>query len=256
MSEPIYSADRSLYGKLRRRASKLIYRKRARLEGLKRPLITFSFDDAPQSALTEGARILEAYDARGTYFISTGLMGNESHLGKYLTGDEVRALSDRGHEIACHTYEHLDCGRTDANTIAHSLARNRAELSALGVTGISTFAYPYGDVSPQAKSVLSRTYASARALHHGLITTGTDLNQAPAIGIEGENGEAVGIKWIEAARATKDAWLVLYTHDVREAPSTWGCTIKTFERLVRCAREHDFEIVTYAEGVRRATGTA
>ncbi|MDC7675419.1 polysaccharide deacetylase family protein [Asticcacaulis machinosus] len=252
MSEAIYSADRSLYGKLRRRVSKLIYRKPARLEGLKRPLITFSFDDAPQSALTEGAQILEAYGARGTYFISTGLMGNESHLGKYLTGNEVRQLADRGHEIACHTYEHLDCGRADAKTIAQSLAHNRAALAALGITGISTFAYPYGDVSPQAKAVLNNTYTSARALHHGLITTGTDLNQAPAIGIEGADGEANGLKWLEAARATPDSWLVLYTHDVRETPSTWGCTIKTFESLVKAARDHDFEIVTYAKGIRRA----
>lgn len=252
MSEAIYSADRSLYGKLRRRVSKLMYRKPARLEGLKRPLITFSFDDAPQSALSEGARILETYDTRGTYFISTGLMGAESHLGAYLTGDEVCEVADRGHEIACHTFEHLDCGRAKAQTIAASLERNRAELAALGVTGISTFAYPYGDVSPQAKSVLSRTYSSARALHHGLITTGTDLNQAPAIGIEGEHGEAAGLKWIETARATPDSWLVFYTHDVRETPSTWGCTIKTFERLVKTARDLDFEIVTYAQGVRRA----
>ncbi|OYW81969.1 MAG: polysaccharide deacetylase [Asticcacaulis sp. 32-58-5] len=253
MSEAIYNADRSVYGKLRRRVSKLIYRKPARLEGLKRPLITFSFDDAPQSALTEGARILEAYDARGTYFISAGLMGAESHLGAYLTGNEIRELADRGHEIACHTYEHLDCGRANAQTIAHSLELNRAELAVLGVTGISTFAYPYGDVSPQAKSVLSKTYASARALHHDLITTGTDLNQAPAIGIEGDDGEAVGLKWLETARATRNSWLVLYTHDVREAPSSWGCTIKTFETLVKSARDHDLEIVTYAEGVRRAT---
>ena len=54
----VYSADRSLKGKLRRRFAKLVSRRPARL-ALDRPMVTFAFDDPPATATREGAAILE-----------------------------------------------------------------------------------------------------------------------------------------------------------------------------------------------------
>ncbi|MFT3996979.1 MAG: polysaccharide deacetylase family protein [Asticcacaulis sp.] len=250
--EDAYSADRSLYGKLRRRASKWLYRKPARLSGLKRPLLTFSFDDAPQTAAEAGAQILEARGLRATYFISAGLMGHDSHFGLYADAGHIRALSGHGHEIACHTLTHIDCGQAKGRDIAASVDENQTCIQSLGLPRSTTFAYPYGDVSPQAKAVLAPRYASARGLHHGLITRGTDLNQAPAVGIEGKDGEALALGWMQKAAQTPDSWLVLYTHDVRDTPSPWGCTPQTLETLADAAVSMGFEVVTYAEGAARA----
>lgn len=247
-----YSADRSLYGKLRRRLARLMTTKPARLNGLVRPLLTISFDDAPVSAAHEGAAILERHGVRGTYFISAGLSGQESHLGRYTEAADIQALAKAGHEIACHTLSHLDCGRAKGASIAAELDANRQALISLGVPAPRTFAYPYGDVSPAAKAVLNTRFMASRALHHGLITAGTDLNQAPAVGIEGGDGETTARQWLERAAATSDSWLILYTHDVRETPSSWGCTPEVLERLVRDALFKGFEIVTFEEGARRA----
>jgi hypothetical protein len=71
-----YSADRSLRGKLRRRYVRLLERKRVRF-ALERPMLSISFDDAPVSAADDGAKIVEAADARATYFISAGLCGRD-----------------------------------------------------------------------------------------------------------------------------------------------------------------------------------
>lgn len=251
MDQP-YSADRSLYGKLRRRLARAMSRKPASLV-LRRPMITFSFDDAPASAAAEGARILERHGLHGTYFISAGLMGAESHLGAYARVDEVKALNAAGHEIACHTFSHLDCGKASSAAIAADLDRNAQVLKQMGLPQCRTFAYPYGDVSPQAKTLIGQRFLAGRALHHGLIASGADLNQAPAIGIEGACGEQTAREWMERAKA-QSAWLVLYTHDVRDNPSSWGCTPEVFERLVVRALEMRFEVVTFAEGVRRALG--
>ncbi|MBP2161646.1 MULTISPECIES: polysaccharide deacetylase family protein [Asticcacaulis] len=247
-----YSADRSLYGKLRRRLARLVATKPARLSGLSRPLLTISFDDAPVSAAHEGAAILERHGARGTYFISTGLSGQESHLGRYTDAADIRALHAAGHEIACHTLTHLDCGRAKGTAIAAELDANHDALIALGVPAPRTFAYPYGDVSPASKDVLNTRFTASRALHHGLVVTGTDLNQAPAVGIEGADGEDVARHWLARAAAMPDSWLILYTHDVREKPSSWGCTPQVLERLVSEAVAKDFEIVTFEDGTRRA----
>lgn len=253
-NDRIYSADRSLYGKLRRRASKLVHRRPARLPHLARPLLTFSFDDAPQSAAVAGASIIERYGWRATFFISSGIMGEDSHFGHYTTADQIRALHARGHEIACHTFTHIDCGQASARAIEASLEHNQNRLVGLSLPRSETFAYPYGDVSPQAKALLSSRYLAARALHHGLIVTGTDLNQTPAVGIEGRGGEAAALDWMRRTKAHPQSWLVLYTHDVREDPSPWGCTPQTLKTLAEAAKTLDFEVVTYGEGARRATG--
>ena len=57
--------------------------------------------------------------------------------------------------------------------------------------------------------------------------------------------------WMNRAVEAK-AWLVLYTHDVRHNPSDWGCTPQALERLIIQALEMHFDIVTFAEGARRA----
>jgi len=250
-----YSADRSLYGKLRRRLARMVHTRPARLDALVRPLLTISFDDAPASAATTGAAILKRHGVRGTYFISAGLMDTESHLGRFAGPDEIRTLYAAGHEIACHTFSHFDCGRGSGTDIVRELDENRKALAALGLPPATTFAYPYGDVSPQAKAVLDPRFTASRALHHGLITVGSDLNQTPAVGIEGADGEQVALDWLARAQ-TEKAWLVLYTHDVRENPSSWGCTPEVLERLVVTARDMGFDCVTYAEGAARASGQA
>ncbi len=249
MSDTPYSADRSLYGKLRRRVARMVTTKPAHLD-LMRPMLTLSFDDAPVSAAEAGAAILERHGVRGTYFISAGLGGRDSHLGRYTSLEDVARLAAAGHEIACHTFSHLDCGKARASDIAAELDANRGALNAIGVEA-TTFAYPYGDVSPWGKALINDRFLAGRALHHGLVTTGTDLNQAPGVGIEGQDGYRVARAWMDRAAAV-NGWVVLYTHDVRETPSDWGCTPLVLERLVTRALESGFDIVTFDEGARRA----
>jgi len=48
--------------------------------------------------------------------------------------DEIRALHQRGHELGCHTYSHLDCSRVTAPQIVDDLRRN-ADAFAASPTG-------------------------------------------------------------------------------------------------------------------------
>ena len=83
-----YSADRSLKGKVRRRWARLVDRRSSGVT-LDRPMVSFSFDDAPQSAALAGARLLEERGLRGTYFISAGLAGQEGPMGRNASLHEV-----------------------------------------------------------------------------------------------------------------------------------------------------------------------
>jgi peptidoglycan/xylan/chitin deacetylase (PgdA/CDA1 family) len=245
-----YEADRSLRGKLRRRYSRLIHRRPLTLPA-GRPMITFGFDDVPATAVSNGAPVLEDAGVRGTFYVCAGLEGQTGPMGAYGGASETERLLDAGHEVACHTFSHLDCGQAGAAAIAEDVRRNGEALAALGRPSLQSFAYPYGDVSLSAKRVLGSRFSTLRTVQAGLIRTGSDANQLPAVGIEGDKGEAVALAWMERA-ARSHAWLALYTHDVQAAPSPWGCTPGALARLVRTATELGFEIVTMEQGAARA----
>lgn len=240
-----YHADASLKGKLRRRVARLAHR-RPLVIAPHRPMLSFSFDDAPLTAATTGARLLEARGLRGTYYVSAGLSGQDAPMGVCAGADDYRRLAEAGHEIACHTFSHLDCGRASAAQASAEADQNAAALADWGVSQLVSFAYPYGDVAPGPKGALAGRFSTLRGLHHGIIEKGTDLNQAPAVGIEGENGEAAARRWMDEALVRK-AWLILYTHDVAPLRSPWGCTPDGFAKIIDEALEAGFEVGTVGE---------
>ena len=247
-----YSADRSLKGKVRRRWARVVHRRPLSAK-IERPIVSVTFDDAPASAVETGATILEAHGTRGTFYISAGLDGRDGPMGRYGEMAAYRGLAERGHEIACHTYSHLDCGQASTSDMQADLDRN-AEIFADAGIRADSFAYPYGDVSPAAKALMQVRFGSLRALHPGLIQAGVDLNQLPAVGIEGASGETTARGWLERALRQK-AWLILYTHDVRADASDWGCTPQALERLLAQARAGGADILPVNAAIRSLTAT-
>nr|MBP8246767.1 polysaccharide deacetylase family protein [Phenylobacterium sp.] len=217
-----YSADRSLRGKLRRRLVRLV-NTRPLVTAPSRPMVSFTFDDAPLTAAVAGAALLETRGLAGTYYVSAGLSGTEAPMGVCAEPVDYKRLAKAGHEIACHTYSHLDCGQASGPAALADVMRNAEAVADWDVGEMVSFAYPYGDVAGGPKGTLGKRFSTLRALHHGLVEKGTDLNQVPAVGIEGPEGETVARMWLAQAKA-KNAWLILYTHDVRPDPSPWGCT--------------------------------
>lgn len=244
-----YGADRSLRGKIRRRVARLVHRRPLQVDP-GRPMISFSFDDAPLTAALTGAKVLESRGLRGTFYVSAGLAGTDAPMGVCAGPEDYRRLAEAGHEIACHTYSHIDCGRASAHDAESEADRNAQVLAAWGAPKLESFAYPYGDVSIGPKGVLAQRFSTLRGLHHGLIEKGVDLNQAPAVGIEGENGEDAARRWMGQAQARK-AWLILYTHDVAPDRSPWGCTPDAFARLIDEALSGGFEVGTVGQIARK-----
>jgi peptidoglycan/xylan/chitin deacetylase (PgdA/CDA1 family) len=249
----VYRPDLSLKGKLRRRLVRFQHRRPVRQPGLG-PMISFCFDDVTETAFSVGAAALEARGLRGSFFVCAGLLGETGHMGAYATRDQVVRAAAAGHEIGCHTFSHLDCAQAAAAAIDRDLDRNQEALACLGIHRPKTFAFPFGDVSAEAKRVAGRRFRLSRALHHGLIARGADLNQAPAVGIEGDDGEAVARRWMQAA-LHRDAWLILYTHNIGPDAGEFGCSAEAFTRLLDDAIAQRFDIVTVAQGVDKLGGS-
>src|SRR5687768_10497192 len=76
------------------------------------PLISFTFDDFPRSALHVGGAILKRFGLVGTYYASLGLMGTEAPTGSIFDLEDLRILLEQGHELGSHTFDHLHAWET------------------------------------------------------------------------------------------------------------------------------------------------
>ena len=241
-------------GKLRRELSRLSSRRPVRA-GVERPMVSFSFDDVPLTAASTGAELLEARGARGTFYVCGGLVGRPGPMGDLATAAHLRALAERGHEIACHTFSHPDCGRLAGAAFGDEVERNTAALEAWGLPAPATFAYPYGEVSPENKRRAAARFTLARSVRRAVVKRGSDLAQAPAVGLVGPQSSDTARRWLERARRA-NGWIIFYTHDIREHPSAWGTTPEQLAAGLDAALENGFDIVTVADGARRLAAAA
>src|SRR5664279_1837053 len=114
----------------RRRAAKVFFRRPFTICP-QQPLISFTFDDFPRSALFGGGAILNRLGLAATYYASLGLMGKEAPTGQIFVADDLRVLYEQGHELGCHTYSHCDSWDTKTAVFESSVIENQAALEAL-----------------------------------------------------------------------------------------------------------------------------
>jgi peptidoglycan/xylan/chitin deacetylase (PgdA/CDA1 family) len=202
-------------------------------------VVSFTFDDFPRSAWVNGGAVLEKYDRRGTYYTAMGFAGTANKLGPMFELDDLRAAHVRGHEIACHTYTHRDCGRASPAAIAGEIDENAAALSAaLDGAPITNFAYPFGGVSLAAKRALNARFASCRGTGRGINHGTVDLADLLSTSIYSRNFDRDRFcQLIDDAQAS-DGWIIFYTHDVADEPSPFGCTPAQFQSIVAYAAEN------------------
>jgi peptidoglycan/xylan/chitin deacetylase (PgdA/CDA1 family) len=135
---------------------------RAMQSGARVPARTFviSIDDGRVNNFTEAFPVLQRYGFVATFYIPAGLPGTPGQSSR-MSYDQLAILANAGMEIANHTMTHASLPRVDATQLATEITgageRLRSELAARGVTtDITTFAYPYGRVSPAATELLAR----------------------------------------------------------------------------------------------------
>lgn len=199
------------------------------------PLISFTFDDFPLSGYSEGGRILEQYGARGTYFVSCSLLGADSISGPIATARDLAPLLQAGHELGCHTFEHLDGTKAPAGAFRQSIAANKAALTAI-VPGaeLPVFAYPLDGPDLGVKREVGRHFRACRGGGQTFNAGQADLNLLKAFFLDWKSRDDVAaIKRVIDGNTKATGWLIFATHDVVEAPSAYGCSPALFEEVVR-----------------------
>lgn len=220
--------------KYRRIVSKYLYRKIIKLQTT-RPIISFSFDDAPRTAFTNGGEILNKYGVAATFYVSLGLLGSDSPSGPIASIDNLHSASRDGHEMGCHTFRHEHSWDTKTKVFVQSVLKNRKALSEiLPEACFLSLAYPICGPKPETKREMGCLFSCCRGGEETFNVGNIDLNLLNAFFLDVRNSNTVDeVKKLIDKNTEVRGWLIFATHDIDDNPSRYGCTKEFFEKTVK-----------------------
>jgi peptidoglycan/xylan/chitin deacetylase (PgdA/CDA1 family) len=214
------------------------------------PLVSFTFDDVPESAYTNGAGILEERGTRGTFYIAAGICASHDTDWRVISRGQVRALHGQGHEIGCHTFSHVRVDRLDAPGLVEECRRNAELLHELcpGVV-VSNFCYPFGRVTLQRKLELLKRFDSCRGIYQGINAGTVDLSMLRVIELYDRTLTQEKFDRVLDETRARNGWLIFYTHDVAEVPSWIGCSPRLLRATVDAVQKAGMACLTIRQAL-------
>jgi peptidoglycan/xylan/chitin deacetylase (PgdA/CDA1 family) len=220
---------------------------------LSEPVVSFTFDDFPRSALHEGGRTLRERGWSGTYFAAGSFCGRRVDSLDYFDRDDLVQAAEHGHEIGCHTFGHLRLPETRPSAIEADLQRNADFIAeVLPAHRLSSFAYPFGDLHLGEKALIARCFPICRGIWPGLNAGRMDFAQLKAVSLERRMAEGLDVEvWLDRAQA-RCGWLIFFTHDVSDDPSPYGSSRRAFEAVADAVARRGIRVLP----VKNAAGLA
>lgn len=217
-----------------------------------KPMISFTFDDFPKSAAEAGADVMNAHDIKATYYTCSGMLEKTSILGELYDAGDLKRLIAQGHEIASHTHTHLDCSLASTTTVLAEIEQNRAILRELASRDSGEhLAWPYGETHVAAKRSAAKKLATARGILPGINKKGSDLMQLRAVPIGPDDASIEqGLNAIDTVEKT-GGWLIFFTHDVTENPTSYGTTPDRLRRLAERAQKSAAAVLPVSQAANK-----
>jgi peptidoglycan/xylan/chitin deacetylase (PgdA/CDA1 family) len=233
-----------LRGAYARRVAKWFGRRPFVIADSEQPIISFTFDDFPRSALSIAGTILEQYGVAGTYFVALGLIGETGPTGEIFHSEDLQPLFIRGHEVGCHTFHHYPAWETTPANYEASVDRNAATLVKIAPTaGLQTHSYPINYPRPATKRRIQRRFRACRGGGQAINRGTVDLNYLKSFFLEQSRDDFGAVEQIIHTNAALGGWLVFSTHDVCERPTKFGCQPAFFEKVVRLSIQSGAKIL-------------
>lgn len=102
--------------------------------------VVLTFDDGTITQYTEAIPVLKQYGYKGVFFIMTVTLGRAG----YISRQQVREISDMGHVIGCHTWDHHNVTFYTTNDWPLQLIKPTRLLEQITGRQVRYFAYPFG----------------------------------------------------------------------------------------------------------------
>jgi peptidoglycan/xylan/chitin deacetylase (PgdA/CDA1 family) len=231
----------------------LAARSQRRLQALCGPqgVVSFSFDDAPQTACRRGRGILEQHGCHGTWYVAGGLTDQLEEGRLCHSVADLKGLLLAGHHLGCHTFSHRLCNEMSSAEMAAELARNSLFLDELGVAADDRhFSFPLGAYDLASKRYAADHFAASRITGGGLQVGQVDLNGLQSERLYQGVISAAQVAALVQETAARKGWLIFYAHDVEENPSQWGCTPALLEAAVRASLDAGCKVLSVNQALR------
>jgi len=245
---------RSQAGRIRRTLLQAAFARRAELRQCG-PIVSFTFDDFPRTALTIGGSILRNYGFYGTYYTAMSLMDTCNGLGEHFRREDLSALLEDGHELASHTYGHTSSRSVSCSAFTADAVKGRMAVeSVAGKREAGNFAFPFGDVTLKTKREIGAKMASCRSIWGGFNGPVVDLNLLRANSLYGNQNQSDRIRKLIEQNEHRRTWLIFYSHDVQDNPSPFGCTPELLQLAVSFAAQTAGQVLTVGDVVAELNG--
>ena len=221
-----------------------------------RSMVSFTFDDVPLNVMENAVPVLDEHGVKGTFYVALGM---SKVNGEFMAEEHVRALTERGHHIGCHTFTHYSLREGSAEGLYEdAVAGKRALEPLVGGPSAEHFAFPYGAVSVRAKTLLRDVFATMRTSAPGINVGRVDLNYLRADNLysreKGVDLERVRRR-VQSIRR-RGGWLIFFTHGVSNDPGRFGTSSEDFRRVVEIVMESETPVLPVQDALSRLRGTA
>jgi peptidoglycan/xylan/chitin deacetylase (PgdA/CDA1 family) len=109
-------------------------------QGLPEKPVMLSFDDADLSQFEVAKPLLDQYGFKAAFFIMTVVLNKPG----YMKRDHIRQLSDEGHVIGSHTWDHMNVKKMAEHDWEIQIDKPSRQLREITGKPIVYFAYPFG----------------------------------------------------------------------------------------------------------------
>ena len=131
--------------------------------------VSLTFDDGIQEDYTLIAPHLDRYGLKGTFCINGAFIGDlDDHFAPRMTWEQCRELDARGHEIASHSWSHLNEYEISIEQTRQEIAKNDSAIQKeLGKRPLTYF-FPFNAYTPEALEAAMEHRVACRLYQFGL----------------------------------------------------------------------------------------
>ena len=141
-------------------------------------------------------------------------MGKHAAAGKIFEEQDLALLLKQGHELGCHTFDHLDAWQTPTEKFMESVVENTNALDSI-VHGarFKTFAYPKSGATLAVKLHLEKYFICCRGGGQTANVGVADLNLLKACFLDRRtNVDLSFVRELISYNAACRGWLIFATH--------------------------------------------
>ncbi len=211
--------------------------------------ISLNFDDGWRSAYENAFPVLDAAGFTADAYIVTEHMSD--YFPGYMSEEEVLDLQARGYTIGAHTLTHPDLTTLSRSRAKTEIEKSKQDLLDMGVSSVTTFAYPFGAYNDRVKQMVKDAgFIAGRSSDGGWNTRESDKYALRRLRIVNTTTLDEVKAYVEKAMRDR-SWGILLFHEVNNSGNTYSVTPEFLKQVVEYLEQQNITPITVEEGVAK-----